>query len=75
MYSNLHAFCLLSILELRTSEISNSGSLSTMTGGGGGGGGGWIQLGMVLGEACSNIETWKTGCTARMESGSHKVIE
>ena len=70
-YSNLHAFRLLSILESRTSEISNSGSPSMMTGGGGG----WIRLGMVLGEAGSNIETWKTGCTARMESGSRKVIE
>ena len=68
-YSNLHAFRLLSIL--RTSEISNLGSPSTMIGGGGG----WIRLGMVLGEAGSNIETWKTGCTARMESGSRKVIE
>ena len=44
---------------------------TTMTGGGGG----WIQLGMVLGEAGSNIEMWKTGCTAHMESGSCKIIE
>ena len=44
---------------------------STMTGGGGG----WIQLGMVLGEVGPNIEMWKTGCTAHMESGSCKVIE
>ena len=28
---------------------------------------------MVLGEAGSNIETWKTGCTAHMESGSRRV--
>ena len=67
----MHAFCLLSILESRTSEISNSGSPSTMIEGGGG----WIRLGMVLGEAGSNIEMWKTGCTAHMESGSRKVIE
>ena len=55
----------------RISEISNSGLSSTMIGGGGG----WTRSGMGFGVAGSNIETWKTRCTARKLSGSRKVIE
>ena len=49
-------------------------SLLTMMGGGPGGGG-FTQLGIGFRNAGSNIEMWKTGCTARKGSRSHKVTE
>ena len=69
--NSLQAQCQLSILELRISEILNSSSSSTMIGGGGG----WIQFGIRFRVAGSNIETWKTGCTAWRLSRSHRVTE
>ena len=50
-YCNLHLYCR-SSLELRISEISYLGSLSTLTGGRGG----WMQLGMVFGVDGSRME-------------------
>src|SRR5882724_5349949 len=70
-YNSLQAPRRLSILESRISEISNSGSSSTMIGGGGGGN----QSGIGFRVAGSNIEMWKTGCTARRLSGSRRVTE
>jgi len=45
--------------------ISNLGSPSTSMGGGGG----CDRFGIVFGVAGSSCETWKTGWTARIESG------
>ena len=70
-YSSLHVRRRLSILVSRISEISNSGSSSTIIGGRGG----WTQSGIVFRTAGSNMETWKTRCTARRLSGSCKVTE
>src|SRR5882724_2941408 len=70
-YNSLQARRQLSILESRISEILNSSSSSTMIGGGGG----WIRSGIGFGVAGSNIETWKSGCTARRLSGSRRVKE
>ena len=60
-----------SSFELRISEISYSGSLSTLTGGGGG----WTRLGMVFRVDGSRTETWKTGFMDWRESGSRSVKE
>src|SRR5882724_9887224 len=70
-YNSLQARRRLSILELRISAISNSSSSSTMIGRGGG----WIQSGIRFRVAGSNMETWKTGCTAWRLSGSQRVTE
>ena len=59
----------LSTLESRISNILYSGSPSISTGGGGD----WIQFGIEFGVAGSSIETWKTGWTACMLSGSRRV--
>ena len=70
-YNSLQAQYQLSILESRISEISNSGSSSTMIGRGGG----WTRSGIWFGVAGSNIETWKTECTVQRLLGSHRVTE
>src|SRR5882724_5074526 len=70
-YNRLQARCRLSILESRISEILNSGSSSTTIGGGGG----LMRSGIRFGVADSNIEMWKTGCTARRLSRSWRVME
>ena len=70
-YNSLQARCQLSILESRISEILNSGSLSTRIGRGGG----WMWLGIGFGVAGSNIETWKTRCTAQRLYRSWTVTE
>ena len=55
----------------RISEISNLGLSLTMIGGSRD----WTQLGIVSGTVGFNIEMWKTGCTARRLSRSHRVME
>jgi len=67
-YNSLQAQHWLSILESRISEISNSGSSSTMIGGGGG----CTRSGIGFGVAVPTLRCGKTGCTVRRLSGSRK---
>ena len=59
------------ILESNISEISNSISLSMMTGGGRVS----VRFGNLLGVEGSKIETWKMGWMLRMELGRRRVKE
>ena len=59
-YNSFQAHRWLSILESRIWEISNSGLSSTRIGGGRG----WTWSGIGFRVAGSNMETWKTRCTA-----------
>ena len=58
-------------MESSISVTSYSGSPSMTTGAGGGS----VQFGIVFGTLGSNIETWKTGWTARMLSGKRSMTE
>ena len=60
----------LSTLESMISDISYLGSLSISTGSGGD----WIRFGIVFGVMGLSIETWKTGWTARMLSGTPSPV-
>jgi len=66
--NSLQAWWWLSILESRISEISNSGSSSTVIGGlGFESDANWIQ------SCCSKMENMENGCTEWRLSGSHRV--
>src|SRR5882724_4332298 len=67
-YNSLQAQHRLSILESRISEISNSGSLSTMMAGGGAG----LNRGLGLG---GWVPTWKHGTLGVWLGGCQGAIE
>ena len=68
LYRSLHAYQR-SILESTIWEISYLGSPSIMTGAGAS----CILLEKVLDVAGSNMDTWKTGWTERIDSGRWRV--
>ena len=68
LYRSLHAYQQ-SILKSTIQEISYSGSLSIITGAGAS----YILLEKVLNVAGLSMDTWKTGWTVHIDSGSWRV--